>query len=266
MWVSRAVPAVSFWEGPVQQSLTQADEAGLYAVKTRPRRQGGPSTWFLRLTTVCLALAGAIVLLDLAISWTAALSDSDGRSADPAPIAVTVGGQRLAIPGNMIRFENQRTGGPQERVDLAVHWPSLSGYDPSLKAAFLDETETAPLLFLTIRKRETATDSAGRLASVYQHFFEGAALPAPAGLVGHRLSEDSGLKGEEVFFEAGSTSPFTVHCLAADDSGYPAPCLTEIHAGDGLSVQIRFRKGLLGDWAGIKKASRALLMTYGLLS
>lgn len=90
--------------------------------------------------------------------------------------------------------------------------------------------------------------------------------PGPRGLVGHRLSEDSGLAGEEVYFEAGSTQPFTIHCLADDGSGYPAPCLTELHAGEHLSIQIRFRKGLLEDWAAIKKSSRALLASFGVLS
>ena len=33
----------------------------------------------------------------------------------------------------------------------------------------------------------------------------------------------------------------------------------EIHAGNDLSVQIRFRKGLLADWAGIKSGVRVLL-------
>ncbi|WP_181707580.1 hypothetical protein [Chthonobacter rhizosphaerae] len=242
------------------------DDPSLYSVKARARVRAGARTWVLKLITSCLAVAGIIVLIDLGLTWSKALTDTSGRTSDPTPVAVFLGDQRLTIPANMIRFENQRVVGPQERMDLAIHWPSLTGYSPELRSAFLDDGADAPLLFMTIRPRETATDSAGRLASVYQHFFEGEALPAPKGLLGRRLSEDSGLAGEEVYFEAGSTSPFTVHCLAADDSGYPAPCLTEIHAGESLSVQIRFRKGLLSEWAGIKRATRALLLTFGLFA
>lgn len=258
---------VSNWERKVpNHAIDRDDDQGLYTVRARPRPPRGAATWFLKMTTMCLVVAGAIVLIDLGLNWTSALNVVDGRSSDPTPVAVFLGEQRLTVPGNMIRFEDQRVVGPQERLDLAIHWPSLMGYAPETRADFLDQSAEAPIVFMTIRPRETATDSAGRLASVYQHFFEGEALPAPKGLIGRRLSEDSGLAGEEVYFEAGSTTPFTTHCLATDDSGYPAPCLTEIHAGDALSVQIRFRKGLLGEWAGIKRATRALLLTFGIFS
>lgn len=242
------------------------DDPSLYQVRRKPRKRASASTWVLRATTTCLALAGTLVLLDVFLNWSALLTARNGRSADPTPVAVFIADQRLTIPANMIRFEDQRSVGPHQRVDLAVHWPSLTGYEPEKRKAFLDPSSNAPLLFLTIRVRETATDSAGRLANVYQHFFDGPEIPAPRGLVGHRLSEDSGLAGEEVYFEAGSTQPFTVHCLADDGSGYPAPCLTELHAGEQLSIQIRFRKGLLEDWAAIRKSSRALLASFGVLS
>lgn len=247
-------------------SIYGSDDPSLYAVRRRPRRRASASTWVLRATTTCLALAGSLILFDLALNGSAMIVGRDGRSADPTPMALFVADTRLTIPANMIRFENQRTVGPHQRVDLAVHWPSLEGYDQSRRAAFLDPSPDAPIVFMTIRVRETATDSAGRLANVYQHFFDGPPIPAPDGLVGHRLSEDSGLAGEEVYFEAGSTDPFTVHCLAEDGSDYPTPCLTELHAGDQLSIQIRFRRGLLDDWRGIKKATRALLASFGVFA
>lgn len=238
------------------------DDPSRFQVR-RPAKRASATVWLLRATTACFIIAGAIVLGDMVLGWTRNFGDLDGRTADPTPMVVFVGGQRLTVPANMFRFENQRTIEPQQQVDLAVHWPSLDGYGPAHREAFLDGSAEAPLLFVTIKKRDTATDSAGRLANVYQHFFQPGALPAPEGLVGRRLSEDSGLGGEEVYFEAGSTAPFTTHCLAPDGSGYPAPCLTEIHAGENLSVQIRFRKGLLADWAAIKSSTRGLIMSFG---
>ena len=52
-------------------------------------------------------------------------------------------------------------------------------------------------------------------------------------------------------------------CTAPDDSDYPASCITEIHAGTDLSVQIRFRKGMLANWDGIKSGVRVLLLSFG---
>jgi hypothetical protein len=240
-------------------------EADLFT-RRRPARRAATSAWSLRVVITCLVCAALLAVGDLALSWSRSLGDGDGRVADPTPIALFVGETRLSVPGNMIRFANQRTVGPHERVELAVHWPTLEGYSQARREAFLDGSADAPVLFLTVRRRETGTDSAGRLASVYQHFLDDEALPAPAGLVGRRLSEDSGLSGEEIYFEAGSTDPFTAHCLAPDASGYPSLCLSEVHAGSDLAVQIRFRKGLIGDWAGIKAATRLLLLRFGVVS
>jgi hypothetical protein len=237
------------------------DDEELYQVRTASRRASS-SAWSLRILTTCLLIAGLLAVGDFMLSWSSALGSPGGRVTDPTPISITVGGQRLAIPSNMLRFANQRTPEAQERVELAVHWPSLEGYAPALREAFLDEGPNAPVLFLSIRTRQTATDSAGRLASVYRHFLDDTPLEAPAGLVGRHLTQESGLAGEEVFFEAGSTDPFTAHCLAAD-AGVPAICLTEVHAGQSLSVQVRFRKGLLADWADIKSATRLLLLRLG---
>ncbi|MBH0237001.1 hypothetical protein [Methylobrevis albus] len=226
----------------------------------RPADRGG---WILRVTTISLCIAGALMVGSYAVKWTRDIVGHGQRATDPTPIAVSINGTRLQIPANMIRFDNQRTDAEQPRIDLGVHWPTLRGYEPGNAAAFVDPTDQAPLLFLTIQRRQAATDSAGRLSSVYQHFFAGDAIAAPDGLVGHLLSEDSGLAGEEVYFEAGSTRPFTVHCLAEDGSGFPMSCLSEIHAGGELSVQLRFRKGLLPHWQSISRSTRALLVSFG---
>lgn len=230
----------------------------------KPSPRASASGWYLRITTTCLVVAGLMVLGDFALGWTRALGEFDGRTADPTPVTIRIGKERLAIPANMFRFENQRSGDVQDHVELVVRWPTLQGYDAAHRNDFLNGSVDAPLLFLTIHKRDSTSDTAGRLASVYRHFFDEESLPAPEGLVGHRLSVDSGLGGEQVFFEAGSTEPFATHCLPADASGYPAPCLTEIHAGDDISVQLRFRVGMLKNWSGIKSGSRVLLASFGL--
>jgi hypothetical protein len=170
----------------------------------------------------------------------------------------------LTIPANMFRFENQRGSTPQDHIELVVRWPNFEGYDISNRADFLNGSVDAPLIFMTISARKSPDDSASRLATVYRHFFDEAVLPAPEGLIGHRLRADSGLRGEDVYFEAGSTDPFTAYCLPLDTSGYPAPCLTEFHGGRNLAVKLRFRRGMLHHWSGIKTGSRVLLASFGL--
>lgn len=230
------------------------------------RRRTHASAWILRTVTGAVIIGALVLLADLAISITDGLSRFDGRVSDPTPIDVVVAGQRLSIPSNMFRFPAQRRPGRTDRVDLVVHWPEMTGYAPAYRDDFLDTGADAPLVFLSIKPQDTVTDSADRLINVYQHFFAAGSIPAPAGLIGHRMSRESGLENEEVYFEAGSTTPFTTHCLALDDANYPSTCVTEIHAGEGLSVQFRFRKGMLDNWAGIKSGIRVLLLSFGVIS
>lgn len=230
------------------------------------RRRTDTVTWLLRGITTCVILGAMVMLAGLMIEWTDGIAQLDGRISDPQPVSVTVGRQRLAIAANMFRFPEQRTAGPHERIDLIVHWPEMAGYRPAYRTDFLDTGNDAPLVFLTIKPQDTVTDSADRLVNVYQHFFAEGTIAAPPGLIGHRMSRESGLEGEEVYFEAGSTTPFTTHCLAPDGSGYPSSCLTEIHAGDGLSVQFRFRKGMLANWDGIRSGVKVLLLSFGITS
>ncbi len=245
------------------QYAAYSDESLLRPARRPTRRRTSATAWFLRAVLTTFLLAGGVMLVNVLINLSGNLDSHDGRSTDPAPIALFIGQQRLLIPANMFRFADQRNVGPHDRIDLAVHFPEMAGYTRAFRKDFLDLGADAPIVYLTIRTRDTPTDSVGRLINVYQHFFEEGTIPAPQGLVGHRMSEDSGLSGEEVFFEAGSTTPFTTHCTAPDDSQYPASCLTEIHAGSDLSVQIRFRKGMLANWDGIKSGVRVLLLSFG---
>lgn len=239
------------------------DESLLRPARRPVRRRAGATAWFLRAIISCFLLAGLLMLANIVVGLSERFDAQDGRSSDPSPVALFIGKERLLVPANMFRFAEQRNVGPLDRIDLAVHFPEMAGYARAYRKDFLDLGPDAPILFLTIRTRDTPTDSVGRLINVYQHFFEEGNLDAPAGLVGHRMAEESGLGGEEVFFEAGSTNPFTAHCTAPDASGYPASCLTEIHAGQDLSVQVRFRKGMLANWAGIKSGVRVLLLSFG---
>lgn len=230
-----------------------------------PLRRGLVEVWVLRLMTLCLALAGAMFALDAVLQWSTAL-ERDDVSADPAPVFFTVAGARFLVPGNMVRFADQRAGGEREQVDIAFLWPSFTGYSTDDAAAFADVGADSRVVLLTIRPRLTETDTAGRIAAIYRHYFQPSDSPPVEGLAGYRLDPRSGLADEEVFIEAGSTRPFAAHCTLGDLPDMPADCIREIHAGETLSVQIRFRRSLLDRWQDLDRGVRALLASFGVLS
>ncbi len=232
------------------------------------RQQRGIRDWLVGFIVVCLLLAGAVVIGDSAKRWLETLGIFQDRTTETAPIYVSVAGRRLTIPANWIRIPSERDGGEQSQLDLELHFPDLEGYSAQRAASFDDITRNSPIVNLVIRPKQTTTDTAGRLATIYEHFLGEKATDAPEGLVGYRLRPESGLANEVVYFENGSTRPYAVHCQV-ESSGAELPqslCLREIHAGDAISVQIRFHKGLLPQWRQMDKDLRRKLGSIGLFT
>ena len=180
-----------------------------------------------------------------------------GLTADPAPVRLVIAGERLSIPANTLRLAATRRGGPVERVELALHWPTLSGYTAELADDFASDVPSAPIIFASIAPRETLLDATGRLDALYTHFFAGAAVPGPAGLVGRRLSAESGYRGEVIYFAAGVPRPFVARCPADTTPEVPATCIRDVNFGRGLSLLYRFNRDLLGEWQALDTNLRA---------
>jgi hypothetical protein len=208
---------------------------------------------------IVLALAALLIGINAAIENyrdRIALKGYDGK---PSPIALSVAGEALTIPANMIRFRAERRGGIVEEIDLLLHWPSLEGFSEGFAEAFKDPSPEAPLVFVTITPRATELDATARLASVYGRFFEGPTIPGPAGLVGRALTPDSGYRGEIVYFSPNRAAPFVARCLAEATAEIPATCMRDVNVGKGLSMLYRFNKVRLGDWQQMDSALRKLV-------
>ena len=180
-----------------------------------------------------------------------------GFSADPALVKLAIGPEQLIIPGNMLRSARTRNGGPVERADLALYWPGLAGYSEPRADIFKESGPSSPIVYATIAARDEPLDATGRLDEVYSRFFVDKPLPGPEGLVGRRLSEDSGYGSEIVYFMPSEPRPFVARCLADATADVPATCLRDVNFGRGLSVLYRFNRDLLKDWrtldAGVQK-------------
>jgi len=71
-----------------------------------------------------------------------------GHSSSTAQLEIVVGNEYLKIPANKIRFYNQRHSGAHQKLDLYIHWPSLSGYQDDLSNDFNNATENKNLVFI----------------------------------------------------------------------------------------------------------------------
>jgi hypothetical protein len=188
-----------------------------------------------------------------------------GLTANPMPVSLTVAGERLVIPGNMIRDPAVRVGGPVKQADLVLHWPTLDGYTTVLADDFIDGSPAAPLVYATVAQRSVALDAPTRLRDVYARYFVGDALSVPVGLTARRLSLDSGYDGDIVYFGPDGPDQFVARCLAEATAETPATCLRDINFGQNLTLLYRFNRDLIGDWQALDTGMRALaaLMVAG---
>ena len=236
----------------------------LDAPRLRPRVR----TPQVLLRPTAIAVATVVVAVALVIGIRAAIDGWNenavlsGASPDPTPVDLVIAAERLSIPANMIRSARARRGGAVERVDLALHWPSLAGYSLALADVFRDASPEAPVIYAAIVPREMPVDSTGRLETVYARFFVGKASPGPNGLVGRELGEESGYGGEIVYFAPSEARPFVARCLADTVTDVPATCLRDVNLGQGLSLNYRFNRSLLGDWADLDAGIRRLAARF----
>jgi hypothetical protein len=181
-----------------------------------------------------------------------------GKNSDSAPVTVLVAGETLAIPANMIRFPSARRDGAVDGVELLLQWPGLEGYSDQHADAFRDGSTLAPLVYATIVPRDNPLDMDERLATLYREFFVGEPIKGPSGLIGRQMKDDSGYRGEEIYYAQRGPTKFVARCIAKATAEVPATCIRDVNIGTGLTMLYRFDRFYLGDWQAMDKALRAL--------
>mgnify|MGYP000227025525 CR=1 FL=1 len=182
-----------------------------------------------------------------------------GHTSSTQHVEITIGSDTLSIPANMIRKEEQRHSGKAKRVDLYIHWPSISGFRDDLAGDFNNvDPATNSIVFVSIMPRMTTRDMAGRFDPVYRKVMTGGPLAAGPELLAHTLSVEHGYIGEHLVYSAPDVrngERFVARCQDSDAANVIlAPCETEIHFGETLTAQIRFPARLLKEWRGLHVA------------
>lgn len=180
-----------------------------------------------------------------------------GHSSSTDQLEIVVGNEYLKVPANKIRFYNQRNSGAHQKLDLYIHWPSLSGYQDDLSNDFNNATENKNLVFISIEPRNMSYDMSGRVAPIYAQFFEGDGQPTNSGLVKQALSTKGGFVDEDLYYAASSPYPFATRCVRAVAATTPF-CIRDIHVGKNLMLTYRFHQKHLGDWIELEQSIRAI--------
>ncbi|MGI9353392.1 MAG: hypothetical protein ACR2O3_17665 [Rhizobiaceae bacterium] len=213
-----------------------------------------------KIAKTILVVAAVLLLLSLILYYAALLFGDDisrsGHSASTERLEIVTGNSALRIPANSIRFGNQRKAGSHQRIEMYLHWPTLSGYSDALDGAFSRTGDQSELIFMSLEPRSMSLEMSGRIEPIYSRFFKGKAKSGPAGLVMQPLSADGGFIDEDLFYEAGSPYPYAVRCVRPKSALSTPFCIRDIHIGKDLMLSYRFHVRHLPEWLKIDQSIR----------
>lgn len=185
-----------------------------------------------------------------------------GHSDSIEPVEISIGLDHLRLSANTIRFEEQRKGGPSERVDLYLLWPEMAGYSLDNRRRFDDLARANSLIFLQLSQSTMSRDMSGRVEPIYAHLFDGTEQEGPFGLKLHHFRTGTGYDDEVLLTAARPGKPdYAVRCLLPAPGAAPSggDCQRDIHVGRDLTVLYRFSSELLSDWPQIDSAIEAYI-------
>jgi len=219
-----------------------------------------------RLFGLVILLAGVLVAIG---TWgRVALDVGVGHSASTELHRITVAGQDLLVPENLIRRRSDRKSGDQGQIELYMHWPSLEGYSYHRRASFQGQKKLKDIVFISIVPASTHEISLEQAQAAYLDI----SVPGeffPTGLEMRQFQRGIGFETEVVAHgERAPEAPFVARCLVGKMAANSlAPCERRLPFVEGLYLVYRFPGELLPEWRMLDdvllKRVKALLQRNG---
>ena len=208
-----------------------------------------------------LPLVVSLALALLAVGYVAFVlwprwPGPDALGAPPLPI--TVAGELFNVPPAAIRLATQHHAGPQERLDLAFLWPSLSPPDPAAKPMLNEEPNALDRLFITVAPADATVPPAERINTIFRRYLADERFESPDGLTIMSFRDGTPYQGEDLYLDATAPDRFITRCTRPGAGGTPGMCLFEQRIGSA-SVTVRFPREWLSDWRGLARAIERLI-------
>jgi hypothetical protein len=205
----------------------------------------------------------ALALLSVAISlggkWFGRSIAMAGYTDDTTIHEVVIRNNVIAVPANVIRFEQARRDGIAARLDLYLRYPEMDGYSETARNDFNHTGAAKNIVFLSIEQQMMSRDMSGRFAPIYSALIAQPGMRGPGGTTLYGFTEKSGYLNEMLAVaNRPGKDPFVARCLSGPSAEESlAPCERDIHVSDGLSLTYRFPREFLGDWQALDAAIAA---------
>ena len=211
------------------------------------------STLMKRVFYVFAALALLSIAISLGGKWFGRSIAMAGYTDDATIHEVVIGNNVIAVPANVIRFDQARRDGIASRLDLYLRYPEMDGYSEAARDDFNHTGANKNIVFLSFEQQMMSRDMSGRFAPIYSALITQPGIAGPGGTTVYGFNEKSGYLNEVlVVGKRPGKDPFVARCLSgptADES--LAPCERDIQVGDELSLSYRFPREFLGDWQAL---------------
>ncbi|MCV3241303.1 hypothetical protein [Mesorhizobium sp. ZC-5] len=221
-----------------------------------PEVKAVDSAFMLRAFYVFAILAVLSVGISIAGKWLGRSIVLAGHTEDTTIHEVVIGNNVLTVPANVTRFERSRRDGIAERLDLYLHWPTMTGYTAAARDDFNHVGASRKIIFLSFERQMMSRDMSGRFDPIYRSLITQPGVPGQGGITLYNFTEKSGYVNEVLAVaERGGETPFVARCLSGESAEQSlAPCERDILIGDDLSLSYRFPKELLLGWRALDAA------------
>ena len=228
----------------------------------RPEEIHQHSGWLIPLAflAVIVLLSALFLLYDL----RPAPGPRIGRTADAAPVALTVASLRLTVPANYLDSPNAREGGEQGALTITALLPDMRGYSAGDAHLFNGNPPDSPLVHLQFKGGENDLDAAERMERVYRPYLaapEG--KPGDFGLTQYGFRADSGYGRQDLFTGTAGGRLLLFLCERADPNLASPNCLVMGHAvASNISFSWRFKRAYLARWRELTAGVDGLLTRF----
>ena len=211
---------------------------------------------------ITAAIGAVILFLYLGPGFDDLTGVSVRPTSEAAPVEVTLGARRFAIPSNYIRLPAQRGAGAKDEIELDAFLPDMHGFTDDDAEALQDVTRQSTVVALILKAGGPELSERDRFDRIYARNADPARPPYEYfGLTVTPMAENTGYAGEQIFTRELPDNEFAVIRCSPDDKEHDIGglCIREMAWGDGLTVVYTFRGGRLRTWSEIDDGVKALL-------
>ncbi|ABE40510.1 hypothetical protein [Rhodopseudomonas pseudopalustris] len=209
-----------------------------------------------RSTRIPIAVGGIVLTVSIAavvyLLWPTWRAQAVG---DPERTPVSVGETLFNVPTKAFRVKFQRHSGPQERVDLAFLYPSLTPPERPKRATAEDVAEFHPIdrIFVSIAEHNDTLAPEARLRTIYPRYLAPSAQQVEDGLTVRPFAEASPYSAEDLV--TAEQPGLAARCTR--DRQTPGMCVAERRI-DGADLSFRFPRQWLAQWRDVAAAIERL--------